>query len=721
MSDSKLATNIIKLVNNSAKLTGKLQNGINVILWGSANTKTNQTVKYDTVSGSLKYVSNPTTAVPPKGGNLVESGLFNALDILNEVDLCSIATYLTDNIHTKKNKRPEKPWKGPNAALYTIQEQAEFVQGYIDKFFAFPNVFIGSYIGGPVNGNPPVAPSAIQTPVQSSNQPATTTSTSTSTATATTSTTSAVNSYPSPQIETITVNGVVYRQGDPGYEGAKKDFAQAMQEANQIKQEVSSQTNTNNTNQGGTGITVTTPQQAISQSNAPIEGGSRVTAYNVYFLMQAVKDTFSFSNNTSSSLFTVEDKTLLSTVPGLGSNLNIVDDFIGTINKYSDYRQIPDVEVQRLIKKITTLRSVCVAIQNLDFKNGLAAVGNFLQTDIRAQIQKLNKFLDPTIIIPTLKAINNSLRSFLRIAKQVQGILSLGQFLIKLALVFNKVFVFIKTIFDSNPLPLVYSVSGVQTRLQNARDKANTETNGLGRLLKAINILLTVILNFIRYLLVNTNELLSRLDILLTNLQACEAVKDSSVISQLKQTQLDLIDLREQLALYVTQYDSKTNANNSMFGKYDIRVVDEEITDPSIRNKRRRGIALNMDRQIVAQSDLTFATNTAVIIAEVQQKLIALHLVPSNEGQINTADLATIADSVNFLDSNDVIDNDLNPDVGVLNEATVAQDVNITEFIDKLPGGPKFRQSSKAVTTAYGANAKQQVKTHASAISSSIK
>lgn len=618
MSDSKLATNTIKLVNNSAKLTGKLQNGINVILWGSANKKTNQTVTYDNTSGSLKYVSNPTIAVPPKNGSLIESGLFNALDILNEVDLCSVMTYLTDNINIKKKQRPDKSsWNATQTAFYGLQDEAALVQGYIDKFFAFPNVFIGSYLG--------------------------------------------------------------------------------------------------------TGPNAVPPEQAISQSNAPTEGGSQITAYNVYFLMQAIKDTFSFSNNTSSSLFTAEDKTLLSTVPGLGSNLNIVDDFIGTINKYSDYRQIPNAEVQRIVNKVTTLRSVCVTIQNLDFRNGLAAVGNFLQTDIRAQIQKLNKFLDATKIIPTLKEINNSLRSFIRIAKQVQGILTLGQFLIKLALVFNKIFVFIQTIFDNNPLPLITGTSGTQTRLQNARDKANVESNGLGRLLKAINTLLSVVLNFIRYVLVNTNELLSRLEILLTNLQACEAVKDSDVISQLKQTQSDLVDLRDQLAAYVTQYDSKTNANTAMFGKYDIRVVEEEITDPSIRNKRRRGIALNIDGQVVAQSDLTFATNNAVIIAEVQQQLVAQALVPAGLGEVNAASIATIAESVNYLDSNDIVDNDLNPNIDTLNAAGAAQNINISQFVDKLPGGPEFKQKSETVTAGYSANAKEQAKTQATAISGSAR
>lgn len=615
MSDSKIAEGIMKLVNSSSKLIGKLQNGINKVLWGNPSADIVQTVDTNKTKGATaKVLSN----VKQGFTNLVQAGLFNALDILNEVDLCSILTYLTDNIHIKKKPRPDKAsWNATQTALYALQDKAALVQGYIDKFTAYPNIFIGSYLG--------------------------------------------------------------------------------------------------------TGPNAVPPEQAISQSNAPTEGGSRVTAYNLYFLMQSFKDTFSFGSNSVNSLFSEEDKILLSVVPGLGSNLNIIDDFIGTVNKYTDYRQIPNAEVQRLVDKITTIRSVCVTIQNLDFQNALALVGNFLSTDIRAQIQKLGKFLDPTKIVRTLKEINNSLRSFIKIAKQVQGILRLGQFLIKLALIFIKVFRFIVELFSSNPLPLVNSISAVQTRFQNASDVARSEIGGAVRILKAINSLLSVLLNFIRYLLVNTNELLVRLDRLLTNLEACDAVKNSDVISELKQTRSDLVDLRDQLNLYITQYDSKTNANTAMFGKYDIRVIDEEITDPSIQNKRRRGIALDTDGQIVAQSDLTFATNTAVIIAEVQQKLLALHLVPSNMGQFNAANLAVIAESVNYLDSNDIVDNDLVSNVEMFNTTGAEQTANISQFVDKLPGGPEFKQKSRDVTSTYTTNAKKQVTKQTSTRSGSIK
>jgi hypothetical protein len=613
MSTSQIATNIGKLVNNSSKLIGTLQIGVNKILWGVNNTQPVQTVKYDTTTNSAKYSSNiPDNPTPPKG-NLVNSGLFNALDALNKVDLCNVLTYAVDNIHFKKKPRPPKPWTDPQIALYFIQDQAIYVRESIDKYTAFPNVFIGSYLG--------VGPNAVP------------------------------------------------------------------------------------------------PEQAVSQSNAPTQGGTQAQKYNMYYLMQSIKDTFSFES--TGSIFTAEDKTLLTTVPGLGGNLNIIDDFLGTINKYSDYRQIQNEDLQKLQSKINTIRAVCVTIENLDFKSALALAGNFLGTDIRAQIQELGKFIDVTVIIPTLKQINSALQSFIKIARQVQGILSLGQFFIKLALIFNKVFKFIQEFITNAPIPATTQTTGNISRLEKARITAKDETDGVTRLLKAVNALLSVAVSFIRYILTNTNELLSRLEILLANLEGCQAIKDSDVLAQLKQTQSDLIALRDQFATYINDYDSKTSQNNTTFGVYDIRVVEEEITDKSIQNKRRRGIALDQGGNIVTQSDLTFATNTAVIIAEVQQKLMALGLVKVGLGEIDAASLGVIANSLNYLNANDILQGDLN--IAVSATESQAASANISNFTDGLPGGAKFKQSAQSVMTAYNNKAKRQVATQVSATSGSIK
>ena len=332
MSNSKLLPPLGKAIATSATALGTLQVGIDKVLWGSNTPTTKATATYNPKSGSLEYTTVPATPTPPASnavGSFVQSGLFNALDALNSVDLCNVLSYLTDMVPTVgKKKRPQKPWTAAQTALYSLQDSAAQVQTQIDKYMAYPNIFIGSYVG--------TGPNAV--PID----------------------------------------------------------------------------------------------QAVSQSGAPKEGGTQVTAYNTYFLMQAIKDSFDLSGQSTGSIFNAEDATLLSTVPGLGGNLNFIDDFIGVINKYSDYRNIPNDELQKIINQINQVRSVCVTIQNLDFKNALALAGNFLSTDIRAQIQKLSGFLNPTGIIKELKGINDSLQAFIKIAQRVQGVLKLGQFLIKL-------------------------------------------------------------------------------------------------------------------------------------------------------------------------------------------------------------------------------------------------------------------------------------------------
>jgi hypothetical protein len=634
MADSKLALSLEKLVNNSARQLGTFQVGVNKILWGNGNTQPIQTVKYipaisgsSVTTGSLSYTSNipPPT---PKPGNFVESGLFNALDALNQVDLCNVITYVTDTVNVKKGPRPEKPWNAPQNALFTLQDEAALVQGYVDKYVAYPNVIIGSYLG--------TGPNAV-------------------------------------------------------------------------------------------------PQ---NQTNSPSGSGTDAQKYNMYFLMQAIKDTFSISTESTGSLFTAEDKTLLTTVPGLGGNLNIINDFLGTINKYSDYRQISNTDLQVLQNKVTTIRSVCVTIQNLDFKSGLALVGNFLGTDIRNQIQQLSKFIDPTKIIPTLKQINATVRAFIRIANQVLGVLRVGQFIIKLALLFYKIFKFIKAFFYTLPLPSLLTTAGIQILFQDAVDIAKNELSGVARLLKAVNALLSVVVTFIRYLLTNANEILVRLNTILLTLEACEAMKgaagqSSDILLELQQTQKDLVILQEQLATYIIKFDSKTDPNTAMFGAYDIRVVDEELTDRSIENKRRRGIALDQNGQIVAQSDLTFATNTAVIIAEVKQKLVSLGLVQPNlvSGTSNnlvsdSTNLAIISESLDYLDNNDVIQDDLNitPTPTDLPEnLDESKGLGLNAFINNLKGGRKLRRRVRAAMKTQAEQAKAQIAKEKTAANESLR
>lgn len=466
---------------------------------------------------------------------------------------------------------------------------------------------------------------------------------------------------------------------------------------------------------------VITQKQAIQDFGAPAPGetqisGTRLLAFNTYNLLQNLKDLLeTISPNNPNSIFTAEDATLLSQVPGLGGSLNYIDNFTGYINQYTDYRNINNEDLQKLLKKINDIRSVCVTIQTLDFKSALALLGNFLGTDVRAQIQKLSEVLNPTKILTTIKQIANQVNSFIQIAQKIYNVLRQLQFLIKLALLLIKILKFIQTFFISLPLPNLFTTHGITASLEKARQAANDKSNQAIKRLEQVNSLLSVILNFVRYLLTNATELLLRLQVLIAKLEGCESTKDSAVLQDLRDSYNNLKQIQEQLATYILIHDGKTSPDTALFGKYSIRVVEEELTDASIKNKRRRGIAVDPDGAIVAQSDLTFATNTAVIIEEVKIKLLSSNLVSSQFNLLDASDLAVIATSVSYLENDTVLSEDFNFD-SLLKEskdlpdgADETQGLGLNAFINNLSGGRRLRKRVRTALDASSTTFKNQV------------
>lgn len=612
---ASLGSALEKIINTSAKGIGELQNGMNKILWGSANPQSTQTAQYNPKTQSVSYTTTRIDPTPPKKKTLLNSGLYNALDALNAVDLCNVLTYVLSNINIKKKPRPEQPWTATQTAFYTLQDKAFIVQTAIDKYLAFPNVLVGSYLG--------------------------------------------------------------------------------------------------------TSIQPQTQEQVISGSGLPPGQtsvvGTAVAAYNIFNLIQSIQDTFSIPNQSSTgSLFTPEEKEIIKLVPGLIGNANFVKDFLGSTSKYLDYRQIDTKELIKLQKKINDLRGICVAINTLDFKNALAIAGNILNVDIRSQIQELSKFINPTEIAKTISQINNAIRSFIKIATKLQGVLQTCQFIIKISILLIKLFKFIKAFLTANPLPNLFTTSGIQTALSAGFQAANDLNNGLVKLLRQVNSLLSVILVFVRYTLANANELEIRLRTLITSLQACDAMKDSDLLRELNLTADSLSNLKSQLENYIIQYDSKTNPDTAFFGEYNIRVVDEELTERSITNKRRRGIALDQNGTIIVQSDLTFATNPTVIIEEVKLKLIAAGLVQPSLGALDAADLAVISESLDYLESNDVLQDNLNIEAieGIDNPDNTdeSKGLGLNAFINNLPGGKRLRKRVRKSLDDARAKLGQQIR-----------
>lgn len=456
---------------------------------------------------------------------------------------------------------------------------------------------------------------------------------------------------------------------------------------------------------------VETQQQAISGSGAP-QGkeqiaGTDVQKFNLYNLIQEIKAAFTVGG--PNSIFTAQDATIISQVPGLGANLNFIDDFVAFCNQYTDYRNIDNEDLQKLLQKINEVRSVCVTIQNLNFKGLVFLVDELLGGDLRKDIQKLSKFINPTKLLPALKQISQQINAFVKMAQKIYNIIAQVQFIIKILIILLKVLKFLVKFFLANVLPSIFTTVGMIAALEKARIDAELFIARIIKRLEQINGLMAVVLSLVRYILANAIELLVRLEVLIAKLEACETMQDSPILADLKASYSNLKDIKEQLEAYVANYDGKTSPDSAQLGEYSIRVVDEELTDPTIVNKRRRGIALDRNGVLVAQSDLTFATNTSIIIQEVKVKLVSQGLIGPQFNVLSDQDLATVLTSVQYLDSDDVLSetfdyNTLLEDgigaVDLPDNADESEGIGLNAFINNLKGGKRLRKRARAQMAA---------------------
>lgn len=450
-----------------------------------------------------------------------------------------------------------------------------------------------------------------------------------------------------------------------------------------------------------------TQEQAISGSGAPAGkeqiAGTDVQKFNLYNLIQEIKAAFTVGG--PNAILTAQDATIISQVPGLGANLNFIDDFVAFCNQYTDYRNINNEDLQKLLQKINEVRSVCVTIQNLNFKGVVFLVDELLGGDLRKDIQKLSKYIDPTKLLPTLKQISQQVNAFVKIAQKIYNIIAQVQFIIKILVILLKVLKFLVKFFLVNILPAIFTTLGIIASLEKARIDAEFFIARIIKRLEQINGLMAVVLSLVRYILANAIELLVRLETLIAKLEACETMQDSPILADLKASYSNLKDIKEQLEAYVANYDGKTSPDSTQFGEYSIRVVDEELTDPTIVNKRRRGIALNKNGVLVAQSDLTFATNTSVIIQEVKVKLVSQGLIAPQFNVLSEQDLATVLTSVQYLDSDDVLSETfdyttlLEEGIGAVDSPDNLDDsegIGLNAFINNLKGGKRLRKRARA-------------------------
>lgn len=401
---------------------------------------------------------------------------------------------------------------------------------------------------------------------------------------------------------------------------------------------------------------------------------------------------------------------LISLVPKLGKAKTAIQDLLAIGSRYGTAADIPNSEIQKIVNTIYDVQNILKAVE---FLNSAQGVVNLV--GLQKQIQKLQTYINPARIIPSITAIAKTLRNIQQIVMQVLKIVTLTKTIVKIIAALVKAFVFIQQFFKLLALPNMFTVHAVTATLEEAREAVKAKTKEFIELLDKINSLLELVYEFGISLLEIIDGLLKEVTILLVNLQACKQINNDTILDEFKIASESLIGARDTLQSFSQAYANARNNRDRgtvRVGSFTITTIEEEIVDEGKTLKRRRAVAFNDRGLLVLQGDLTFATNTTVLIEELRLKLINQGLAESTDTTIGADEQYALdaATSILQIEELPAIESVADQDVGDVQS-------EVTSFIDGLKNGVKLRKKVKAKlaeqTKAFKAGLKAQMSTTA--------
>lgn len=380
--------------------------------------------------------------------------------------------------------------------------------------------------------------------------------------------------------------------------------------------------------------------------------------------------------------------------PDISILSNFIQNVTGKFNQYTDINQLPVEEIQKILKTIQDVRNVCIAIQGL---NSPAAAINFLDSTfdvgIQEQIAKIQKLINPARLIPLLKAVLKTANNINSIGKKVIGYVKTAQVIIQVLLLIRKVLVAVDKFLLLLQIPAIFTTTGATLALTKTQTKLQDLIEKIFQRLGQINAVLNLIVIFVENLLIIINEIITKLRIILLNLEQCENV-DKDLIQETKDTIDTLTQTQTDLQTFINTYNTNKKLIDTRFGEYNIEIVTEQIVDEGINLKRRYGIAVGINGIIVVQSTPTFASLDQIIINEVKVLLISKGLVKSDLAGISPDEITTLLESARFLEegSIDLETLSISPDLGINLDEEESKELGLQTFVNNLPGGKALKK-----------------------------
>jgi hypothetical protein len=420
----------------------------------------------------------------------------------------------------------------------------------------------------------------------------------------------------------------------------------------------------------------------------------------VYGIINDIKDAFSEINNPGEEI-ALRDPQLIQVFPQMGAVNTFLEKSFNEFNKYTDYRQIPVSELQKLILIVDKVRAYCILIQGLNTPAQAIGFADsiFPNANIQDQIDKLEKIIDPAKLIPLLKNIVESLKKVQSICNLIASFISFGQFIVKNAFLLVRAFKLISFFLKKLPIPNQFTIVGITTTVSDTSENIKKYASNLFDRLSQINVFLSLCVGLVTQVSLILSDIIEKINKMLISLESCNNV-DPEIIKDLQNSRDGLQKTIEYFEKFVTNYNEKKDTESSSFGDYTIQIVTEEVVDDAIKLRRRYGVALAINGTLVAQSNPTFASDNQIIIDEVKIQLAAKGFVKSYITGFTPSELNVLSESTRFLIDNDIVLEDLqnidfNSGLDSPDNENENDGLGLNAFMNKLPGGKKLREKMR--------------------------
>lgn len=414
----------------------------------------------------------------------------------------------------------------------------------------------------------------------------------------------------------------------------------------------------------------------------------------LYGLTQNIKEVFDFLLGPENGL---NDPEIRDAFPVVSNYNNFFQDALGIFNRYTDLRGIPNSELQKIIRRVDQVRGIAISIQGLNtVASAISLADTFTKGAVSDEIAKLSSQIPVNKLIPTLKSILKTANKINSVARKIIGYINSTRFLIKILMGLIYVFNLIKAYMFA--LPFAPVPVGATAKISDVVQNKLTELGNkkLIRRLGQINSVLGYISSFAVTLIIGMVDIIGKLELILLNIQSCDNV-DPGLAQEVADTINLLTGSVNELQKFLTEYEENKNRLNNTYGQYQIKILDEQLTDEGVPLKRRYGVALDMNGVLAVQTTPTFASLDQIIINEVKVLLVSKGLVNSNFSSFPIEDIEIINEALNYTGDIDVNIDDLqftNFSSGLDDpENTDAdQGLGLNAFINNLPGGKALRR-----------------------------